>query len=59
MKEIMLKNNTTGLRVYINDVPNIKLVPKEEADMVIAALEQQISIFHDKKHKKQIKTLNR
>jgi len=52
MKEIMLKNNKTGLRIYINDVPNIKLVPKEEADMVIAALEQQISIFHDKKHKK-------
>lgn len=51
MKEVMVKNNTTGLRVFINDVPNFKLIPKDEIDVVIAALELQIAKFYETKHR--------
>ena len=36
---------------FINGVPDIKLIPKDEADIVIAALEQQSDEFikHNKR----------
>ena len=46
MKEVIVKSNATGLRVFINGIPNLKLIPKDEADTVIAALELQISEFN-------------
>lgn len=48
MKEIQVKENPTTLCVYINGVPNLELIPKDEADIVIAALECQISEFIQK-----------
>lgn len=38
MQEIILKNNTTGLKVYINDKPDLKKIPKDVADTFIYAL---------------------
>ena len=43
MTEIIIKDNNTGLRVYINGVPNLELIPKDEADGVIAVLELQVA----------------
>jgi hypothetical protein len=42
MQEVILKNNDTGLRVYINGIPDIRLIPKDIADSVIATLELQV-----------------
>ena len=38
MQEIILKNNTTGLEVYINGKPDLKKIPKDVADTFIYAL---------------------
>ena len=43
MTEIIIKNNINSLRVYINGVPNLEVIPKDEVESVIAALELQIS----------------
>ena len=49
MKEIIVKNNITGLRVFINGVPNLKLIPKDEAVNTIIALELHIAEYYKKK----------
>jgi len=51
MQEVIIENNTTGLRVFINGVPNLKSIPKDEAESTIVALELQISEFYEKKYK--------
>lgn len=51
MQEIIVKNNNTGLKVFINGVPNLKLIPKDEAENTVIALELQISEFYKKKQK--------
>lgn len=45
MKEIMVKNNFLNLKVFINDVPNVEIIPKEEMDMIVTALEKEINDF--------------
>lgn len=42
MQEIEVENELE-LKVFINDVPDIKKIPKDIADSIIAALELQIS----------------
>lgn len=49
MQEVIIKDNTTGLSVFISDTPNLKLIPKDEEDIVITALELQINEFYKKK----------
>jgi hypothetical protein len=48
VKEIVLKDNMTDLRIFINGVPNLKLIPKDESEVVVSALEEQISEFYKK-----------
>jgi hypothetical protein len=49
MQEINIKNNPSGLKLFINGVPQIELIPKEKLDVVINTLEKQIDIhFADK-----------
>lgn len=43
MKEIQVKGNETGLRVFINDAPDLKQIPKDIADSMISVLEMEIS----------------
>lgn len=50
MKEIIVKSNNTKLKVFINGIPNLKLIPKDEAENVVIALELQISEFYKSKH---------
>ena len=40
-----------GLQVFINGVPDLKLIPKEKWDSFITALELQISDYYNKKTK--------
>lgn len=49
MKELEVKDNPTGLHVFINGIPDIKLIPKDVADCIISALETQISELYKKK----------
>jgi len=49
MKEISVKNNPTNLRVLINGVPDMTLIPKAVAVSAINALEEQISAHYKKK----------
>ena len=49
MQEIKLKKNKSGLRVYINDLPNFSLMPKIELDVLIVGIELQISEYFKNK----------
>lgn len=43
MKEIQVKDNDTGLRVFINGTPDIRQIPKELSDAYIAGLERRMT----------------
>jgi len=43
MKEIQVNGNDTGLKVFINDVPDLSQIPKDITDTLITTLEHQIS----------------
>ena len=43
MKEIKVNGNDTGLRIFINGVPDLTQVPKEIGKTVINTLEAEIA----------------
>lgn len=43
MQEIILKENTLGLKVLINSTPNLNLAPKEVVDSVVSVLALKIT----------------
>lgn len=43
MQKIILKENTLGLKVLINGIPNLNLAPKEEVESVVSVLEEKIT----------------
>lgn len=52
MQEIKVKDNPTGLNVYINAMPSISLMPIDELNLLISGLEvQMIEHFKNKKRK--------
>lgn len=51
MQEITIKNNVSGLKVFINGVPDVKRIPKDVADAFIYSLAVK-SEEYAKKHKK-------
>lgn len=54
MEEITDKDNQSGLRVFINGVPDLKLIPKEQADSILAVLERDISDYIAERFNKRI-----
>ena len=42
MQELKVKNNKTGLKIYINGTPDLKQVPKQEMDLIAVSLELAI-----------------
>ena len=52
MQEITVKDNKTGLRVFINGVPNLRDFPKAEMEVFVSALEKQISTHSEKNPEK-------
>lgn len=53
MRELKVKNNETGLSIYINGIPNLNLIPIEEQDLLISTLEMQMTnYFKNRTHNK-------
>ena len=48
MAENKAEARETGLQVFINGVPDLKLIPKEKWDSLITVLELQISDYYKK-----------
>lgn len=51
MQEIKIKNNTSGLKVFINGVPDLKQIPKDVADAFIYALAVKSEEYAKKRKK--------
>lgn len=43
MEEINVQKNETEMKVFINGIPDLSLMPKEIAEMIISKLEVKIS----------------
>lgn len=43
MKEIQVKGNDTGIKVFINGVPDLTQISKDITDTLVTTLEFQIS----------------
>ena len=43
MQEVNFKTNETGLRIFINGVPNRSLIPKDELNLLVADIETKVS----------------
>ena len=52
MKEIQVKGNDTGIKVFINGVPDLTQIPKEITDTLVTTLEFQISEHFEQEHSK-------
>ena len=50
MQEIEVKENPLGLKVFINGKPDLKLIPKEKEESILAALELTVSESFWNKH---------
>ena len=53
MKEIQVKGNDTGLKVFINGVPDLTQIPKKITDVLVTALEINISEHYEPKKQTQ------
>lgn len=42
MQEIEVKENLLKVKVFINGIPELKNIPKEKAESILAALEMEI-----------------
>lgn len=40
--------NELGLKIYINGIPDIKEIPPEKLESLVAVLEMQISKYYEK-----------
>ena len=50
MQEIVVKENPLEIKIYINGILDLKLLPKEKAESVLAALELKISDTNIREH---------
>ena len=41
MQEIEVKENSLNVKVFINGIPDLKNIPKEKAESILAALESK------------------
>ena len=46
MQEIEVQDNPLGLKVFINWILDLKVIPKEKAESILSALEMEISEFY-------------
>lgn len=51
MKEIQVKGNNTGLKVFINAVSDLSQIPKNITDALVTTLEMQIAEHFETKRK--------
>ena len=57
MQEILVKNNLLKLKVFVNDIPNILLMPESDLDLLITDLELDIANKIEKKRRSKDKSL--
>ncbi len=43
MQEMEIKENPLNLKVYVNGIPDLRLIPEEKAEILFSALELEIS----------------
>ena len=55
MQEIHLKKNETGLNVLINDYPKFDNIPPDILNLLISSIDNQLTIFLEKKRQKKTK----
>ena len=46
MQEIVIEDRELSLKTFINGIPNLKLIPKEKRESVLASLELQIYEYY-------------
>ena len=46
MQEMEIKENPLNLKVYVNGIPDLRLISKEKAESLFSALELEISEFY-------------
>lgn len=46
MQEIEVKENPLKVKLFINGIPELKNIPKEKLESILAALELEISHFY-------------
>ena len=49
MQEVQPKENPLGLKVFINGIPDLNVIPKEKAESILAALESEIAAYYEKR----------
>ena len=53
MKELKVKNNDTGFVIYINGIPNLKIIPEDMQRYAVSSLEITMSkYFNNRTHNK-------
>lgn len=57
MQEISIKNNSLGLKVLIDDFPDISLMPASDLNLLISDLELEISTYVEQKRNRKSKKL--
>lgn len=57
MQEILVKNNLLKLKVFVNDIPDISLMPESDLDLLITDLELDIANKLEKKKRSKDKSL--
>ncbi|MBR1890411.1 MAG: hypothetical protein IJ817_01835 [Clostridia bacterium] len=55
MHELKVRNNETGLVIYINGIPKLKIMQEDEHERLVSSLEIQMSDyfksrFHNRKY---------
>ncbi len=48
MQEIKIKNNALGLAVYIEEYPDLSLIPSAELNLLITDLEKDVVEYMEK-----------
>ena len=51
LQEVNIKNNNTGLDIYINDKLNIKCIPEDVLNILASELEMKLKLYLKKKSK--------
>lgn len=52
MQEVKIKNNALGLAVYIEEYPDLSLIPSAELNLLITDLEKDVVEYMEKRVKR-------
>ena len=52
MKEVKLKSNESDIKIFINGLPDLSLMPKDELELIIVGIELKMTEYFKHKRKK-------